>query len=152
MYPLVGFWLGLLAGSWTESWAAPGYVTPAYCHLRTYQEDDTIERFAVVSKESEFVVGMKRGNSTTQHARTGESFDAVGLYMGGIAGDAEPGLGGRYSAAPYLILGHIVDFDNTRLHSALEARPFAERETFAVFVAYSFPAGSRPNVSANMHS
>jgi hypothetical protein len=150
--PLIGFWLGLWAGSWTESWAAPGYVAPAYCHLKTYQEDDAIERFAAVSKESGFVAGMKRGNSTSQDARTGESFAGVGLYIGSSAGDVEPGLRGRYSAAPYLTLGHIVDFDNMRLRSALEARPFPERAKFAAYAAYSFPARRRPTGCVNMHS
>jgi len=135
-----------------ESWAAPGYVTLAYCHLKTHQEEDATERFVVALEDSGFVVGMKRGNLTSEDARTGESFVAVGLHIGGTAGDVEPGLGGTYSVAPYLTLGHIVGFDNMRLHSALEARPFAERETFAEFAAYSFPAGSRPIACVNMHS
>jgi hypothetical protein len=106
----------------------------------------------VALKDSDFVVGMKRENSMSQDDRTGESFAAVGFYIVGTAGDVEPGLGGRHSVVPYLTLGHIVDFDNMRLHSALEARSSAERETFAAFAAYSFPAGSRPTGCANMHS
>jgi hypothetical protein len=74
------------------------------------------------------------------------------LYIGGIAGDVELGLGGRHSAAPCLTLGHIAGFDNMRLRSALEARAFAERETFAAVAAYPFPAGSRPKCCVNIHS
>jgi hypothetical protein len=74
------------------------------------------------------------------------------LYIGDIAGDVEPGLGGRYSVAPYLTLGHTAGFDNTQLRFALEARPLAERETLVAFAACSFPAGSRPKACANMYS
>ncbi len=124
---------------------------PAHCHLRTYQQDGVTEKFDVILKGFDFVVGRRRENSTSQDRRT-ESFVAVAVCIEDIAGVVGLELGGRYSAALCLTLGHNVGFDRTRLRSALEGYAFAEREIFAAVAADSFPVESRPKECVNMDS